>query len=628
MNTDYSNRRSRFARRLTTRLLINISLWSLLLVVALSTVSFWISYQQAKADHIQSLTEQAERRIERESRLFRTIEDRAAQLAATFERRYAALADKPAYIEKFDRWYVETEPGTLRLKEEFFEGTTADGQWFESVSTFVGPGPRPLSDEIKARTIIAQYLVNEFGPALHGLVTNTHISLPENILTIYQQDNPWGLLAAPELVITDFSTVGSTLQENNPERNPVWTGLYFDLSAGYWTITYQVPLDIDGQHMMNASHDVAMTKLIAGLVEPEIPSAQSMVFNNSGQLIAAEETLSELHQQQGMLTPDKLDNPIYQEIYQIVEASSAEDYPQIFRNALPGQLMLLNKIDGPGWWHVTIYPYREIQRAALAAPLALSGVSIGLVLLILAVVYILINRQVSRPLNQLSEMAELVGDKRYEEVLAGDVMKQDARSEVGLLVRSFKTMAKRQLEHQLELEAQVKQRTRQLAQANEKLDRMAHLDGLTGLLNRRAFDRDLAEAITKAESNTTALVLGDLDGFKAFNDNFGHQAGDEALQAIALCMQKKCNGRVYRYGGEELAILLPALDLKDAKDRAEQLRQHVESLAIQHEDNQPGVLTISFGVTIVESETSPGEQIDRADKNLYLAKASGRNTTR
>ena len=117
------------------------------------------------------------------------------------------------------------------------------------MTTFAGPGPRPLSDEIKARTIIAQYLVNEFGPALHGLVTNTHISLPENILTIYQQDNPWGLLAAPELVITDFTTVGSTLQEDNPERTPVWTGLYFDLSAGYWTITYQVPVDIDGQHM-------------------------------------------------------------------------------------------------------------------------------------------------------------------------------------------------------------------------------------------------------------------------------------------------------------------------------------------------------------------------------------------
>ena len=91
-----------------------------MLVVALSTVSFWVSYQQAKADHIQSLTEQAERRIERESRLFRTIEDRAAQLAAAFERRYSALADNPAYTEKFDRWHVETEPGTLRLREDFF----------------------------------------------------------------------------------------------------------------------------------------------------------------------------------------------------------------------------------------------------------------------------------------------------------------------------------------------------------------------------------------------------------------------------------------------------------------------------------------------------------------------------
>ena len=116
-------------------------------------------------------------------------------------------------------------------------------------------------------------------------------------------------------------------------------------------------------------------------------------------------------------------------------------------------------------------------------------------------------------------------------------------------------MAARFISAQQSLERDVAERTNDLAEANRQLDALAHLDGLTGLFNRRAFDKDLLNA-SGTEAHKYYLVLIDIDHFKAFNDNYGHEAGDQALKRIARYLSKEVTGRVYRYGGEELAIIL------------------------------------------------------------------------
>lgn len=133
---------------------------------------------------------------------------------------------------------------------DFYEG------YFRGITSFVGPRTKALTQEFKLRILAAQHTLNKLGPAWEGLVANTHFTLPENALIQYSMEHPWGLLADENLVITDFSVVKSTLQSENPERLPSWTGLYHDTTAGYWTLTYQKPVDRDGQHLVNASFDV------------------------------------------------------------------------------------------------------------------------------------------------------------------------------------------------------------------------------------------------------------------------------------------------------------------------------------------------------------------------------------
>ena len=183
-----------------------------------------------------------------------------------------------------------------------------------------------------------------------------------------------------------------------------------------------------------------------------------------------------------------------------------------------------------------------------------------------------------------------------------------------------------------ELEMRVAERTAELEKANEALQRLAEDDGLTRLANRRRFDEELELAWrSHAERGTPlALVMADIDYFKPFNDRYGHPAGDAALRRVAQASGACARGPldlVARYGGEELVTLLTDTDLEGAIRLAERQRQAVLGLAIPHEDNDSGVVTLSLGVAccIPGSGSEPESLIERADAALYEAKRMGRN---
>jgi two-component system chemotaxis family response regulator WspR len=173
----------------------------------------------------------------------------------------------------------------------------------------------------------------------------------------------------------------------------------------------------------------------------------------------------------------------------------------------------------------------------------------------------------------------------------------------------------------------------QLLDTNLVLQRLMNSDGLTGLSNRRHFDEYLELEWRRAlrEQSQISLLMIDVDYFKAFNDNFGHLEGDEALRKVSGAIRESC-GRSSdlpaRYGGEEFALVLPTTSPGGARLLAEKLRQIVEGLNIPHIFPAPGArLTISIGLaTLIPQPGSSSRQlIMEADKGLYLAKNNGRN---
>jgi diguanylate cyclase (GGDEF)-like protein len=208
--------------------------------------------------------------------------------------------------------------------------------------------------------------------------------------------------------------------------------------------------------------------------------------------------------------------------------------------------------------------------------------------------------------------------------------KETARAKDELL--KMQQEAKEQLEYAvdertLELEIAL----RELSEVNNELEALSSIDALTGLMNRRAFEkRILAESRrSRRERTPLAVAMLDIDHFKKVNDTYGHQAGDECLRVFAKLMQetiKRPSDVLCRYGGEEFVVILPNTTLDGAKTLMEQLRIKVSETSIEFESKQI-TITTSAGVTarVVSTDNDHELMVSYADKQLYNAKDGGRN---
>jgi diguanylate cyclase (GGDEF)-like protein len=207
---------------------------------------------------------------------------------------------------------------------------------------------------------------------------------------------------------------------------------------------------------------------------------------------------------------------------------------------------------------------------------------------------------------------------------------------VGMLTRS--AVVRRSLREMLdrerealagvaERESELARLNRQLAHLNRQLIDDSRRDPLTGVSNRRALAGDL-EALDRGQrqqGEPVGFALCDADCFKAYNDRFGHLAGDQALRMIAGTIRSvlRAGDVAYRYGGEELLLILRNVGAEEALAVAERVRSAVEEAAFLHPDSGAGVLTVSIGVAAGEAES--GQLLARADAALYEAKRQGRN---
>jgi diguanylate cyclase (GGDEF)-like protein len=168
------------------------------------------------------------------------------------------------------------------------------------------------------------------------------------------------------------------------------------------------------------------------------------------------------------------------------------------------------------------------------------------------------------------------------------------------------------------------------------ISQLAQHDTLTGTKNRRVFDQHLANFWPQAvaERRTIAILLIDVDHFKAYNDHYGHQAGDRSLRRIAECLQPVVRSPLdvlARYGGEEFVAMLFDVNIDQAIAIADRVRNSVHELGIEHAGSRTSAtITISIGVAVIEPSPTrtPHGALQLADQALYAAKVSGRNRVR
>jgi diguanylate cyclase (GGDEF)-like protein len=239
----------------------------------------------------------------------------------------------------------------------------------------------------------------------------------------------------------------------------------------------------------------------------------------------------------------------------------------------------------------------------------------------------LASRGILRPISLLSQ-----GAKR---VAGGDLdvyLPVRGRDEIADLTLAFNDMANKIREGRERLEAahdELARTNEGLKGANRALETLAITDGLTSLFNHRHFQDSLERELRRSEQQgrPLSLLLLDIDHFKMFNDRWGHQEGDAALRRVAAQVMKGIRpaDMAFRYGGEELAVLMPSCAKEQAGEAAEKLR-----LAVREQAQKPGRfgdrLTVSLGVACFpEDGAGPRALVDAADAALYAAKAQGRD---
>ncbi|MBW8465863.1 diguanylate cyclase [Acidovorax sp.] len=231
-------------------------------------------------------------------------------------------------------------------------------------------------------------------------------------------------------------------------------------------------------------------------------------------------------------------------------------------------------------------------------------------------------RRLSEDLYALAAAASAVEAGRP----GSNIPAMDSNREVHQLSQALGRMTHRLLAAREAMEEKVRLRTLELEAANRALDLQARTDALTGLLNRRGFESQMAFAMALARRSTRPLsvIAVDVDHFKRVNDTYGHEAGDEVLRRLARTLETRLRGSdvIARLGGEEFVALLPDTDLEGARAIAQTL---VTAMA-QQQDPVVGTITVSAGVASMRGADDTGAAIlRRSDIALYEAKGQGRN---
>jgi len=182
------------------------------------------------------------------------------------------------------------------------------------------------------------------------------------------------------------------------------------------------------------------------------------------------------------------------------------------------------------------------------------------------------------------------------------------------------------------IEQSVSERTQKLQHANEQLKSLSLVDSLTGLGNRRAMEVDLEHTHSQAMryNRSYSVALYDVDQFKLYNDHYGHKGGDNALRLISEHLIKSIRtcDRLYRYGGEEILLIMPETTLYGALILADRTLAGLAEKKIPHEESSHGILTLSCGVASQVEENGYKNWeglVDLADRGLYASKNNGRN---
>jgi diguanylate cyclase (GGDEF)-like protein len=446
-------------------------------------------------------------------------------------------------------------------------------------------------------------------------------------------------------------------------KHAVWTPIYAGFTPGTIFIAASQPLyESSGKLVGVIGTDLSLSGIQTFLAQNSVSSSgQTFLIERSGQLVASSSQEKPFRLVPGQ-PPQRVDvrdsqTPLIrataQSLLGKVKDFTTIQQPQRYYLKPNGQAQFVTVLPfsrkgGLDWLIVIVVPEVDVMAKIHAGTLTTVLLCLAALMAVI-LLNTLIGRWLAKPIIGLSKASQKIAQGDFSpKVQAPRIL------ELSTLADSFTQMSqeiqesRQQLEdYSRSLEQKVNDRTQELQQevqfrteaevalqsANEELQRLAYLDGLTQIANRRKFDEQLSQEWRrlKRDQLPLSLILCDVDYFKQYNDSYGHQVGDDCLYKVAYILAiaaRRPPDLAARYGGEEFAVLLPNTSLEGAVEVAKKIQVQIKALQLPHQ--RSGVsqyVTVSFGVaSIIPAETKTPEQfLVQVDRALYQAKVEGRD---
>jgi diguanylate cyclase (GGDEF)-like protein len=446
-------------------------------------------------------------------------------------------------------------------------------------------------------------------------------------------------------------------------KKAIWTNIYAGFSPGTVFIAASQPLyDRNGKLVGVSGSDISLIGIQVFLSKnPVSPTGKTFLLERSGMLVASSSQEPPFRKIEGK-SPERVNviesqTPLIRATAQSLRQKFG-DFATIkqqvkFQYWVDGQLQFVqvvpfSKAQGLDWLIAIVVPESDVMAKIHAGTqttiLLCLAALIGAIVLNIAISYWLI-----KPIKSLSQASQKIARGDYSsELEVSEIrelhtltvlfnqMSQEIQMSREQLEDYSRSLEQKVSDRTQELQAEVEQRTKAeiaLQSANQELHRMAYLDGLTQIANRRQFDERLTQEWNRMKRDhlPMSLILCDVDYFKKYNDTYGHQAGDDCLrhvgQAITAAICRPAD-LAARYGGEEFATILPNTNLDGATKVARAIQAQIKELQIPHRSSDVSAhVTVSLGVVSLfpDDQTTTEQLLIKADQLLYQAKSEGRD---
>jgi two-component system, sensor histidine kinase and response regulator len=537
--------------------LIQMGIRITVVVIAVAFLSYQHIISTMEEKTLDELSKYITERGQKESAIFTLAQDNHQIFKGVFLKAWKSRGK--GWSNAYGDIFYRADDGTTRIRSKAFEGVPrADGTISHSISGYVGRSAPVHELEFQDRLLLTYRLLDRFGEAWSHRFANLYASMPQNVNLVYWSGLPWGSQASAELDVNTEEWVYIANAKNNPKRQSVWTGLYYDKTADEWMVSCETPVYEEDHHLINVGHDILLNKLFERVFNDHLKGTYNFIFRGDGRLIAHPHKVAELRDGAGVVSiPDLADLNLSGMVDQIMASlDKMDNQVLIIKEGVGDNFLAVSRIKGPDWLFVTVYPKTLLSTTAGKAAQFILFIGFISLVVELLMLFLVLRRNVIVPLNKFVIASKEVRDGHYQDIINKKIpLPDERRDEVGLLATTFHSMAC----HISDYQESLNERTAQLEETNSNLESFLYtvshdfrtqlrtLDGFSNLILEEYEDRldktgrGYLSNLRDGSRDMHALIEGLLALSRSLKSTLSHEIVDlsEGAQVVVQELEKR-----------------------------------------------------------------------------------------